>query len=58
MTDVDTLGLTPPINYTQPVQVTQFPLPRLFVSTVVHGQVKKGKIVSATNPPEFVEAFG
>jgi ABC-type branched-subunit amino acid transport system substrate-binding protein len=58
MTDVDTLGLTPPIDYTQPAEVAQFPLPRLFVSTIVHGAVKKGKIVSASKPPEFVEAFG
>ena len=58
MTDVDTLGLTPPMNYTQPVQVAAFPLPRIFNASVVHGAVKKGAIVSATNPPEFVDAFG
>jgi ABC-type branched-subunit amino acid transport system substrate-binding protein len=58
MTNVDTLGLTPPINFTQPVKVTQFPLPRLFNDTVVHGVLKKGKIVSKSKPPEFVNAFG
>jgi len=58
MTDVDTLGLTPPLNYTQPVQVAALPLPRIFNATVVHGKIKKGEIVSADNPPEFVDAFG
>ncbi len=58
MTDVKTLGLTPPLNYTQPVQVAAFPLPRIYNATVVHAVVKKGKIVSASNPPEFVDAFG
>ncbi len=58
MTDVETVGLTPPLNYTQPVQVSAFPLPRLYNASVVHAVVKKGKIVSASNPPEFVDAFG
>ena len=57
-TDVDTLGLTPPIDYTKPVQVAQLPLPRFFVSTIVQGLVKKGNIVSATSPPKFTDAFG
>jgi ABC-type branched-subunit amino acid transport system substrate-binding protein len=57
-TDVDTLGLTPPIDYTKPVQVAQFPLPRIFVSTIVQGLVKKGTIVSASRTPKFTDAFG
>ena len=57
MTDVDTLGLTPPIDYTKPVQVAQLPLPRFFVSTIVQALVKKAKIVSASRPPKFTDAF-
>ena len=58
MTSVDTLGLTPPIDYTKPVKVAQLPLPRIFVSTIVQASVKKAKIVSASRPPEFTQAFG
>ena len=58
MTNVDTLGLTPPIDYTKPVKVAQLPLPRIFVSTIVQASVKKAKIVSASRPPKFTDAFG
>jgi ABC-type branched-subunit amino acid transport system substrate-binding protein len=56
-TDVDTLGLTPTIDFTQPVKVTAFPLPRIFNPTVVDAKVKKGTIVSLASPPEFVNPF-
>ena len=56
--DVDTLGLTPTINFTAPVKVAAFPLPRIFNPTVVEAQVKKSKVVSLKSPPEFVNPFG
>jgi ABC-type branched-subunit amino acid transport system substrate-binding protein len=56
-TDVDTLGLTPTIDFTQPVKVTAFPLPRIFNPTVVDAKVKKGTIVSLKSPPAFVNPF-
>lgn len=56
-TDLDTLGLTPPIDFTTPVTVAAFPLPRLFNPTVVDTVVKKGKVVSLDKPPVFVNPF-
>jgi ABC-type branched-subunit amino acid transport system substrate-binding protein len=57
-TSVDTLGLTPAIDFTTPVKVAALPLPRIFNDTVVDAKIRKGVIVSLKTPPEFVNAFG
>jgi hypothetical protein len=56
-TDLETMGLTPTIDFTTPVQVQAFPLPRIFNPTVVNAKVKRGQIVSLERPPEFVNPF-
>jgi ABC-type branched-subunit amino acid transport system substrate-binding protein len=56
-TDLETMGLTPTIDFTKPVQVQAFPLPRIFNPTVVNAKVKRGQIVSLERPPEFVNPF-
>jgi ABC-type branched-subunit amino acid transport system substrate-binding protein len=56
-TSVDTLGLTPPLNFTAPVHVATLPLPRIFNPMVVEAVVKKGNVVSASIPPKFVNGF-
>ncbi|HEX6310006.1 MAG TPA: ABC transporter substrate-binding protein [Acidimicrobiia bacterium] len=54
---LDTMGLTPTLNFTQPVELASFPLPRVFNPTVVNARVKNGRIVSLEKPPEFVNPF-
>ncbi len=56
-TELETMGLTPTLNFTDPAEVAAFPLPRLFNPTVVNAEVKKGRIVSLEKPPEFVNPF-
>jgi ABC-type branched-subunit amino acid transport system substrate-binding protein len=55
--NLETMGLTPTIDFTAPVEVQAFPLPRIFNPTVVNAKVTRGQIVSLDRPPEFVNPF-